>query len=112
MSACEDPGVNPAWFFPPRDGPGDKGLMIRFAKTVCHRCPDQLPCLEGAVARHERFGVWGGINFSSTRERRRIRTIFDGGPRLTPRTLWDAIDLADIPQGSWYETVHPNERYL
>lgn len=39
-------------------------------KRICRRCPVQLPCLNGAVARRERHGIWGGMTF---RERERFR---------------------------------------
>ena len=29
-------------------------------KRMCFRCPVQLECLEGALQRREKFGVWGG----------------------------------------------------
>ena len=33
---------------------------IARAKAVCATCPLQEPCLAGAVARREPWGVWGG----------------------------------------------------
>ena len=36
---------------------------IRAAKAVCAECPVIEPCLEGAVARREPWGVWGGQLF-------------------------------------------------
>jgi hypothetical protein len=44
------------------------------AKAVCATCPvrARTACLEGAQARGERFGVWGGIDFGAgNRERDR-----------------------------------------
>ena len=54
-----------------RDGAGSLvGLFfseqlddIARAKTVCATCPLLAPCLEGAVARREPWGVWGGQLF-------------------------------------------------
>jgi hypothetical protein len=37
------------------------GLDIRAAKRVCRGCPVRTPCLEGALARQEPDGVWGGL---------------------------------------------------
>jgi WhiB family transcriptional regulator, redox-sensing transcriptional regulator len=51
-------------FFP------EKGQPVRDAKALCDRCPVQAACLEDALARDERFGIWGG---KSERERRRIK---------------------------------------
>jgi WhiB family redox-sensing transcriptional regulator len=39
------------------------------AKDVCAVCPVQTACLEYALARREKEGVWGGC---TERERRRI----------------------------------------
>ncbi len=33
------------------------------AKAICSACPLRLPCLEGALARREPWGVWGGVLF-------------------------------------------------
>jgi WhiB family transcriptional regulator, redox-sensing transcriptional regulator len=51
-----------AWF-------PEKGESTRLAKVICRRCPVKAPCLEYALARNERFGVWGGL---SERERREL----------------------------------------
>jgi hypothetical protein len=49
-------------FFP--DGGDDSE-----AKEICGRCPIRAACYALAVARGEKFGVWGGENFE-TRARR------------------------------------------
>jgi hypothetical protein len=36
---------------------------IARAKAICARCPMVEPCLEGALARREPWGVWGGQLF-------------------------------------------------
>lgn len=36
---------------------------IARAKAICQRCPLVAPCLEGALARREPWGVWGGQLF-------------------------------------------------
>ena len=33
---------------------------IARAKQICANCPVMAPCLEGALARREPWGVWGG----------------------------------------------------
>lgn len=33
---------------------------IARAKAICTECPAREPCLQGAIARHEPWGVWGG----------------------------------------------------
>ena len=39
------------------------------AKAICFTCPVRKPCLEHALARREKDGVWGG---ATEKERRRI----------------------------------------
>jgi WhiB family transcriptional regulator, redox-sensing transcriptional regulator len=36
---------------------------IARAKQICTLCPIQEPCLSGAIARREPWGVWGGQLF-------------------------------------------------
>lgn len=56
--------TDPEAFFP------EKGGSPRNARLVCSRCPVREQCLEDALARDERFGIWGG---KSERERRAIK---------------------------------------
>lgn len=51
-------------FFP------DRGASTRGAKEICAACTVREECLEYAVTRGEKFGIWGGL---SERERRKIR---------------------------------------
>ncbi len=32
------------------------------AKAACRRCPVVEPCLQHALAVHEPYGIWGGMN--------------------------------------------------
>jgi WhiB family redox-sensing transcriptional regulator len=57
-------GVDPDLFFP------ERGASTREAKAVCQGCAVRDECLEHALSRPEKFGIWGGL---SERERRRIR---------------------------------------
>lgn len=45
-----------------------RGESTRPARLVCFGCPVKLACLDDALARNERFGIWGGM---TTRERRK-----------------------------------------
>lgn len=36
---------------------------VEFAKALCQSCPFQSVCLDGALARREPWGVWGGELF-------------------------------------------------
>ncbi|HZT65546.1 MAG TPA: WhiB family transcriptional regulator [Acidimicrobiales bacterium] len=60
-AACQ--GVDPDVFFPVSDEDAAD------AKAICGVCPVREACLEYALARRERDGVWGG---ATERERRRI----------------------------------------
>lgn len=53
--------TDPEAFYP------EKGESTTAAKTICARCEVRAECLEYALDRHERYGVWGGM---SERERR------------------------------------------
>lgn len=52
------------YFFPPTwsERRDDKERRERQAKALCCACPVQIQCLEGALARSEPAGVWGGMN--------------------------------------------------
>jgi WhiB family redox-sensing transcriptional regulator len=56
--------TDPEAFFP------EKGGSTREAKRVCTGCEVRSECLEYALAKDERFGIWGGL---SERERRRLK---------------------------------------
>ena len=51
-------------FFP------DRGASTRGAKEIRAACQVRSECLDYAVTRGEKFGIWGGL---SERERRKIR---------------------------------------
>ena len=40
------------------------------AKQICSSCEVRTECLDYALARNERFGIWGGL---SERERRNLK---------------------------------------
>jgi WhiB family redox-sensing transcriptional regulator len=56
--------TDPEAFFP------EKGGSTREAKRICGRCDVKAACLEYALGRDERFGIWGGL---SERERRKLK---------------------------------------
>ncbi len=57
---------------------------VESAKALCGTCPIRVECLEGALARKEPWGVWGGEVFVDGRvvARKRGR----GRPRKNPPT--------------------------
>ena len=68
---------------------------IAKAKTICATCPVLAECLEGAIERHEPWGVWGGQLFRNGRilasKRRR------GRPPKHPRSE-DQLPEVPIPE--------------
>lgn len=63
QAACR--GLDPSIFYPV----GDSDEEAAEAKAVCAQCPIRQTCLEHALSRREREGIWGG---ATERERRRI----------------------------------------
>lgn len=59
--ACR--GIDPDVFYPASDEEAEP------AKAVCAVCPVREACLDYALAKRERDGVWGG---ATERERRRL----------------------------------------
>jgi CRISPR/Cas system-associated exonuclease Cas4 (RecB family) len=59
-------GVRPALFYPEKGEGEDATAVAQAAKAVCNgqdgmpACPVKADCLEYALERHEKFGVWGG----------------------------------------------------
>jgi len=69
-AACA--GLPPDMFFP--EGVNDGTA----AKAVCAGCPVRAQCLAGAQARHEEFGIWGGVNFAGDPKRKPGRSPHTG----------------------------------
>jgi len=61
-AACA--GDDPALFFPE---PGDAETEAK-AVAICAACPARAACYERAVVNGERWGIWGGVNFATSRE--------------------------------------------
>jgi len=56
--------IDNALFFP------EKGESTKSAKAVCRRCAVRAECLEYALERDERWGIYGGL---SPQQRRRLK---------------------------------------
>lgn len=69
---CHDgTGRNASMFFAGQDTRGRPAPEDEVtAKEACARCPVASLCLEGAVERNERHGIWGGVNFGRDRDRK------------------------------------------
>ena len=68
--------ADPELWFADREtpvSPDGAGRALNQAKQICRTCPVQLPCLETALANNERYGVWAGINFGTTKRREEMR---------------------------------------
>ena len=46
----------------PERAPDWMGAHPYLAKRLCANCPVRADCLEAALARHETYGIWGGLN--------------------------------------------------
>lgn len=70
QGACRD--RNDDTFYP------DQGATLPLiTRQLCGACPVKVTCLEYALTRNERFGIWGGVSSKRRRELRR------GRPRAT-----------------------------
>lgn len=74
-------GATKAFFPPKEDRTPNEDPTTSAAKAVCVGCPVRLECLEHALVRNIRHGVWGG---TSERERRQFRRkwVKDGKPNI------------------------------
>lgn len=61
LGACR--GLDPEIFFPETEE------QIELALEICDGCGVRIACLEHALARREKVGVWGG---TTEKDRRRI----------------------------------------
>jgi WhiB family redox-sensing transcriptional regulator len=69
-AACR--AEDPELFFPPDDErSAERETRVAWAVAVCHSCPVQAACYAAAVANGERWGIWGGVDFTRTRRQRR-----------------------------------------
>jgi WhiB family redox-sensing transcriptional regulator len=68
---------------------------IARAKRICETCPVMAECLEGALTRHEPWGVWGGQLFLSGKVVMVKRP--RGRPPKVPRPE-DQLPMVPIPE--------------
>jgi WhiB family redox-sensing transcriptional regulator len=62
-AACR--GADPELFFP---GPGQSEAA---ARAICAACPIRPECYALALSTSQQFGIWGGVNFDVTADRRK-----------------------------------------
>lgn len=53
---CQVSATLDLWF-------AERGDDVERAKAMCRECPLRAECLDGAIRRHEPWGVWGGEVF-------------------------------------------------
>ena len=85
--------IDPEIFHP------DKGDAVasRAAVQVCKQCVVLDECLEGALARNEQFGIWGGMTSNQrTKERRRRRMEGEVAPKPTRTFCTKGHSLAEF----------------
>jgi WhiB family transcriptional regulator, redox-sensing transcriptional regulator len=61
-AACRDSEA--ALFYPSDSAERKEDRLERelIAKRICASCGVREECLEAALARHESYGIWGGLN--------------------------------------------------
>lgn len=64
-------GMDPSIFYAAEMSGSDTDYDA--ARGVCAACPVQSACLEHALARPEKFGMWGGVSAEGRRKIRRNR---------------------------------------
>ena len=57
-AACA--GIDPELWFPNDRDPNERAQAIR----ICGTCEVRTECLRVARKRRERFGIWGGVDFT------------------------------------------------
>jgi WhiB family redox-sensing transcriptional regulator len=89
QAACRGEGINT--FYSPAAG------SIADAKKVCRGCPVRQQCLDDALRRGDRYGVWGGL---TPRERARLRrrTRRAGQAKTAPPPMAGAVRA-----GNWVQ---------
>ena len=60
FAACKNESSN--LFYPPEETKTpERNAMIKDAIRICAGCPVRRECLNYAIAKPEKFGVWGGM---------------------------------------------------
>ena len=61
------------FFGPDGERQPEREIRERKAKAVCAECPVRTECLNYALSRPEKYGVWGGLNEEERAAERRRR---------------------------------------
>lgn len=59
----------------------EKDIRERKAKAICSQCPVRAACLDYALSRNEKTGLWGGLSEDerASERRRRMRRAASAG---------------------------------
>jgi WhiB family redox-sensing transcriptional regulator len=71
-AACRDESLG-LFFGPDGERQPEREIRERKAKSVCADCPVRAQCLNYALSRPEKYGVWGGLNEEERAGERRRR---------------------------------------
>lgn len=81
----------------------EDAARVEHAKALCATCPSRMPCLAGALARREPWGVWGGELFHGgiivPRKRPRGRPPKRRVPTSVPILAGSAVSRGLPPKG-------------
>lgn len=106
--------VDPDLFYP------ERGASTKEAKMVCKFCVVREECLEYALEKNDKFGIWGGASERERRRMRRQRAIARAAASAsvvaevkeeagdTNDEILDA-EVVDIPSRPMTEQDEPNE---
>ncbi|WP_435280141.1 WhiB family transcriptional regulator [Streptomyces sp. 1222.5] len=75
QAACASTDIDPTIFYAPEHPGNPSAARIHTAKKICSRCSVIKQCLEFAMSRNERFGVWGGLTVAERRQLHRNHRI-------------------------------------
>lgn len=64
---CNDPSVDPDWFFP--DNTAQTVDLLPMVRQICGMCTESAKCLQFALDNHITEGIWAGL---TGHERQRI----------------------------------------
>lgn len=72
-AACRGEDIE-LFFGPDGERQPEREVRERKAKSICARCPVRNECLEYALSKPERYGIWGGMNEEERASERRRRS--------------------------------------
>lgn len=73
QAACRGEDLDTFYPSPSDRGPGSKETREKRAKGFCAGCAVREECLEDALARNDKWGIWGGLNEDQRAAERRRR---------------------------------------